>query len=144
MKKCFITATVSLFALICISSNASAAELKVDVSNIQEVSGSLYISVYQDELGFKTNSNFVKREKIVVDKNRIKINLGDLPAGEYAIKVFQDVNNNGKMDFHGMLPNEPYGSSGTGGNNKDVAPPDFSDARFTLDTAQTISVELLK
>lgn len=144
MKKTFPVAAASLIALASIAPIASAAELRVDINNIQDVTGSLYISVYQDELGFKTNSNFVKREKVVVDNNRVEINLGDLPAGEYAIKVYQDVNNNGKMDFHGMLPNEPYGSSGSNTNTKNVAPPNFSDAKFTLDKAQTISIELLK
>ncbi len=144
MKKLFSFAAASLITLTSFGPIASAAELRVDVNNIQTVTGSLYISVYQDELGFKTNSNFVKREKVIVDKNRLDINMGDLPAGEYAVRIYQDVNNNGQMDFHGMLPNEPYGSSGSSNNSKEVAPPSFSDAKFTLDKARTISIDLLK
>ncbi len=141
MKKYLPFITCTSFLVAVLSPTLSAAELIVEVNNIQQVQGSLYISLYNDEQGFNTNNNFVKREKITIDKNTLQVKLGDLPAGDYALKAYQDVNNNGKMDFNGMLPAEPYGSSS---KSKDLAPPGFTDAKFTLDKNQTIQIQLLK
>lgn len=117
-----------------------AAELIVTVDNIKQLEGSLFVSLYNNEQGFGANNNFVKREKVTVDKKSMKINLGNLPVGEYAVKAFHDVNDNGKMDFNGILPAEPYGTSST---SKDMAPPSYRDAKFTLDKDQKIQVSLL-
>ncbi|PUA26680.1 MAG: hypothetical protein B0W54_23360 [Cellvibrio sp. 79] len=141
MKKYLSFIASTSFLLAAFSPNLSAAELTVDVSNIQQVQGSLYISLYKDEQGFNANTNFVKREKVNVDKNTLQIKLGDLPAGDYALKTYQDVNDNGKLDFNGMLPSEPYGSSS---KSKELAPPGFTDAKFTLDSNRTIQIQLLK
>ncbi len=141
MKKYLPFITCTSFLVAFLSPTLSAAELIVKVNNIQQVQGSLYISLYNDEQGFNTNNNFVKREKITIDKNTLQVKLGDLPAGDYALKAYQDVNNNGKMDFNGMLPAEPYGFSS---KSKELAPPGFTDAKFTLDKNQTIQIQLLK
>lgn len=130
-------------SLVCalISPSLLAAELTVEVNNIQQIQGSLYISLYKDEQGFDANSNSVKREKISIDKASHQITLGDVPAGDYALRVYQDVNDNGKMDFNGMLPAEPFGSSS---KSTELAPPSFGDAKFTLDKNQKIQIQLLK
>lgn len=148
MKKYLQLITATAFALTVISPTLAAAELIVEVNNIQQVQGSLYVSLYNDEQGFNTNSNFVKREKVALDSQKIsadkttlQIKLGDLPAGDYALRAYQDVNDNGKLDFHGMLPVEPFGSSS---KSKELAPPGFTDAKFTLDKNQTIQIHLLK
>lgn len=141
MKKYLSFIASTSFLLAAFSPNLSAAELTVDVSNIQQAQGSLYISLYKDEQGFNANNNFVKREKVTIDKNILQVKLGDLPVGEYALKVYQDVNDNGKMDFNGMMPAEPYGSSS---KSKELAPPGFTDAKFTLDKSRTIEIQLLK
>jgi uncharacterized protein (DUF2141 family) len=130
-------------SLLCalISPSLSAAELTVEVNNIQQLQGSLYISLYKDAQGFDSNNNAVKREKISVDKATQQIKLGDVPTGDYALRVYQDVNDNGKMDFNGMLPAEPFGSSS---KSTEVAPPSFAEAKFTLDKNQKIQIQLLK
>lgn len=142
MKKVkHIIATVSLLTAF-ISPNLLAAELVVVVDNIKEVQGSLYVSLYNKEANFQTNENAVKREKVSVDKTTITLNLGDLPAGEYAVRAYQDVNDNGKIDFSSMgAPSEPFGTSS---KSKEIAPPKYSDAKFTLDKNLQVQVHLLK
>lgn len=139
-KHTHLIALSALFASLA-SNNLFAAELLVTVDNIKDIQGSLYVSVYKDDAAFNTNSNFVKREKVSVDKASIKIKLGDLPAGEYAVKAFHDVNDNGEMDFNGMLPAEPYGSSS---KKSEMGPPSFSDAKFALEKDQKVKVSLLR
>ncbi len=142
MKKVknIIAATTLLTAFI--SPSLLAAELVVVVDNIKEVQGSLYVSLYNKEASFDSNENAVKRQKVSVDKTTMSVNLGDLPAGEYAVKAYQDVNDNGKIDFSGMgAPSEPFGSSS---KSKELAPPSYKDAKFTLDKNQQVQVHLLK
>src|ERR1700761_8059301 len=61
------------------------------------------------------------------------VTLQNIPAGTYAIEVYQDLNSNGKMDstFLG-LPKEPYGFS------RDARPrlskPDFERVKFDVTT----------
>ena len=142
MKKVkHIIATASLLTTF-ISPSLLAAELVVVVDNIKEVQGSLYVSLYNKEASFDSNENAVKREKVSVDKTIITLNLGDLPAGEYAVKAYQDVNDNGKIDFTTMgPPSEPFGSSS---KSKELAPSSYKDAKFTLDKNLQVQVHLLK
>lgn len=140
MKKVkHIIAATSLLTTL-ISSSAFAAEVVVTVDNFKEIKGSLFVSIYNQEKGFDENENYLVRKKINVDKNTLTINLGDLPAGDYAIKCYQDVNDNGKIDTNGMgIPNEPYGSSG---KSSYFGPPSFSDAKFAVENNKTIQIHL--
>lgn len=136
-----ILAITSLLTLL-ICPKLLAAELIVVIDNIKEVKGNLYVSVYNNAANFEANQNALKRQKISVDKTSISINVGDLPAGEYGIKAYQDVNDNGKIDFGSSgMPSEPFGSSSKG---KELAPPSYAEAKFTLEKNQQVEVHLLK
>jgi uncharacterized protein (DUF2141 family) len=141
MKKVkHIIATASLLAAL-ISPNLLAAELVVVVDNIKDVQGSLYVSLYNKETSFDANENPIKRQKVSVIKTTMSIKLSELPTGEYAVKTYHDVNDNGRLDFNGPIPAEPFGSSS---KSKEMAPPVYKDAKFTLDKKQQVQVHLLK
>ncbi len=56
----------------------------------------------------------------------------ELPAGEWAVAITQDMNNNNKIDKNFLgIPTEPYAFS----NNirPTVAAPDFNECKFTVD-----------
>ncbi len=66
----------------------------------------------------------------------------DLPAGEYAISLFHDVDADGELDSGFMgIPKEPYGFS----NNAPVrfGPAKWDAAKFTVNgqTAQAITLK---
>ncbi|GAB2772180.1 hypothetical protein GCM10027175_07190 [Hymenobacter latericoloratus] len=55
----------------------------------------------------------------------------ELPAGEWAVAITQDTNNNDKLDKNFMgIPTEPFAFS----NNvrPRLTPPDFNDCKFTV------------
>jgi uncharacterized protein (DUF2141 family) len=65
----------------------------------------------------------------------------DLPPGEYALAVYQDMNSNGRINKNLLgIPTEPYGFS------NDIKPrlsaPSFEKTRFTLAADTTISITL--
>ena len=58
----------------------------------------------------------------------------DLPAGEYALVVYHDVNQNGKMDKNMMgIPTEDYAFSNNAMGN--MGPPNFDAAKFQVPEA---------
>lgn len=65
----------------------------------------------------------------------------NLPAGDYAVKAFHDVNGNGRMDTNPFgMPVEPYAFSNNARGN--MGPAGWDRAHFAVSgaTAQTISV----
>lgn len=113
--------------------------LKVEVSNIENKAGTkIWVSVFLEK-DFLEKS--VQTKSVVVDGSKIVAEF-DLPAGEYAVSTYHDVNNNGKLDryFFGK-PKEPYGFSN---NVKPLGPPSYKDCKFNLSNSpKSVSIKLL-
>ena len=66
----------------------------------------------------------------------------NLPAGDYAVKAFHDVNGNGRMDTNPFgMPVEPYAFSNNARGN--MGPAGWDRAHFAVSgaTAQTIAIK---
>ncbi len=67
----------------------------------------------------------------------------DVPEGDYALRMFRDINENGKLDTNALgIPSEPY----TFSNNARSAfgPPDFNSAKFSVAGSKTVISVILK
>jgi len=63
-----------------------------------------------------------------------------LPAGKYAVAVFQDLDNDNRLNrWLGLLPREPYGFSNNVGK---YGPASFNKAAFDLSEDKSISIQL--
>ena len=119
---------------------AAAADLTVNVSNISQARGTIQVAVYGSEADFRKTPLRGMREPATV--GTVKIVVSDLPAGDYAVMVFQDLDGNDKLDTNLLgMPKEPWGGSLQG---KSVfGAPGWSDAVFKLSQAgATIEVGL--
>lgn len=125
-----------LLAGLLFSATVSAAEnpnLRVIATNVQSDQGQIVVWVYDkkdDWLSdrFRTQA-FVKVAGHRTG-DRVTVELL-LPAGDYALSVFQDVNDNGKLERNFIgIPKEPAGLS----NNlrPKFGPPKYKDAVFTV------------
>ena len=76
---------------------SSPYQLEVNIENLERTKGTLYITLFNSEEDFK-NDNFYRLKKLQVTKNMEPIRFETLPTGNYALKVFHDVNNNGQLD----------------------------------------------
>ena len=66
----------------------------------------------------------------------------NLPAGDYAVKAFHDINGNGRMDTNPFgMPVEPYAFSNNARGN--MGPAGWDRAHFAVSgaTAQTIAIK---
>jgi len=125
----------SLFSL-----NAQAHELVLKVDKISKPKGVMMIALYNSADGYNSDINTFSGKRIAVTQNTLTVNFGDVPAGDYAIKLYHDGNENGVIDKNVIgLPTEGYGFSNNGGA---MGQPSFQDAKFTLSSNSTISIHL--
>ncbi|MDQ7018336.1 MAG: DUF2141 domain-containing protein [Robiginitomaculum sp.] len=142
-KTCLVLGiALSLAAQIASTQSAAAASLKVDVQNIAQPKGTLMVAIFNSQDGFSKNEA-VQGQRIAVKGNKMAIRFEDLPSGIYAIKMFQDVNDNGQLDMQdGAVPTEPFGFS----NDAPAihGPASWSDARFAVHDGQNRQTVHLK
>lgn len=112
---------------------ADAANLRVVATNVKSDQGKLFVWVY-DKKDDWLSDRYRTQKSVPVAGNRqgdkVTIELL-LPAGEYALSIFQDVNDDGKLERNFIgIPKEPAGLS----NNlrPKFGPPKYKDARFLV------------
>lgn len=105
----------------------------IQINELQEATGQLHIAVFEDEKGFlKTKKAIFLKIVEVSNTSARKLNIDDLDAGDYAIAIYHDVNNNGKLDTNILgIPKEPYAFSNNSG--KKWKKPSFDDAKIVID-----------
>ena len=109
-----------------------SAPLQLDMLNISEQRGVLRIAVFDNNNDWLAATRISKELKVNGEncsQGRCKWISEKLPLGEYAIAVYQDINNNGELDTNFIgLPKEPYGFS----NDQAVliSPPSWNKSKF--------------
>lgn len=108
---------------------AQAADLTLKLSNVVGSEGTVRIAVYANEADYRKKS--VRAIKQAASGPRMTIVVKDLPEGEYAVTLFQDLDGNEKLDTNLLgIPKEPWGASLQG--KSVIGAPGWNDARFKL------------
>lgn len=116
-----------------------AQNLTIEVREIEKMEGHLYVAIYNSQ------ETFLKKPltafRVDVKDKVVTIPCQGLPAGTYAISLFQDENGNGKMDTAAFgIPTEKFGFS----NDAEgvMGPPSYDKCRFTLSEDMTLVIHL--
>jgi len=139
----FLAFYFSIISANAAESSKGSALLIIEVTNIKAVTGTLYVAIYDSPESYNNDKMYIKQRVPVLDET-VSIKFKDIPCGEYGIKIFHDINSNGKLDrsFIG-IPKEPFGFS----KNPEIkrGPPDFSELKFAFckDKNQTITINLV-
>ncbi|MCF6292153.1 MAG: DUF2141 domain-containing protein [Robiginitomaculum sp.] len=106
------------------------ANITVTLSGITAINGNVQAGLYNTETSYKSGGS-VRGAKVEVTSNTVTITYSSLPDGEYAIKLFHDVDGDGKMgaNLFGM-PTEPFAFSNNAVGN--MGPAKWEDAKFTI------------
>ena len=73
----------------------------------------------------------VAGQRVAVDGSSVTVEFGALPAGDYAIRMYHDVDGDGELDMNLMgIPSEPFGFSNNARGR--FGPASWDDAVFTL------------
>lgn len=137
MKKILAGLIITLSTGISFAQNS----LNLEIAGVIKEGGKLYISLFNSEQSFKEKktcySFLANPSSETVD---IKLSL---PAGEYFFSIYQDSNNNGKLDTRIVgIPKELFGFSNYDGK---TLPGDFKRHKVIVnDQTKKISVNLYK
>ena len=111
------------------SAAASAADLKINLSQFQNEKGLVRVTVFSDNGAFyKDTAHAAAKLSLPVAQAKSFV-VPRLAPGTYAVAVIHDENSNGVLDT-GLfgIPTEGYGFS----NSNGIMPPSFDKAKFAL------------
>lgn len=117
------------------------SDLKLVITGVDDVKGSMYIAVFDNKESFPDFGKQLVEKVLPVDSKTLSYTFKDLPNSDYAVAIFHDKNNNGKLDKNAFgIPLEPYGFS-QNARARFSAPP-FNDAKIVLDGNQSIEITI--
>ena len=131
-----------LMIIACIKTSKaqeSAHTVKVIISNITSNDGYIRVGLYNTASNFLTKT--YKPTRIKAKTGSVEVYFINIPAGEYAISLYHDIDDNKRLNTLFKIPTEPYATSN---NAKGIfGPPKWVDAKFYVkdtDLVQNISL----
>jgi uncharacterized protein (DUF2141 family) len=144
-KGVFVKTLIIAFFLMSIP--AVAANLTLEVRNIEEAKGNLCYAIVNKNSADIFPENTEDDENAILDcieitdTEDIVLEFSDLPNMTYAISVFHDENGNKKLDANFMqIPKEPLGLSIV--KKMPWRKPNFDECSFDLEEDKTITISL--
>ena len=114
--------------------------LVIEVSGIRCCDGVMRLAVYHHETHWMSDTNMVRGRLGFILSDTQTFEVHGLPAGQYAVAVYQDLDSDNKLDrFLGLVPKEPYGFSNNVGK---YGPVSFAEAAFDLSEDKNIKIKL--
>jgi uncharacterized protein (DUF2141 family) len=110
-----------------------AFDINVEILNVKNNIGKIYIALYNSKDTFLVRSKMYKGLIREAESNTMTCTFQNIPKGTYAIALFHDENLNEKLDKNFFrIPTEGYGIS----NNAQpmFGPPRFDNAKFNVDS----------
>lgn len=104
------------------------AVIELEIHNIANEKGQMLIGLYDSEGSWLKNAANGMFGEIVDGMS--KVTFTNISDGTYAISVFHDADNDGKLDMFLGIPTEDTGSSNDAPAN--FGPPKWEDAKFVV------------
>jgi uncharacterized protein (DUF2141 family) len=139
----FVIVAAVAAALFGAASAADLATLTVQVDGVSNKGGNLRVGLF-DQASFPVRGSKPINGRVVpATVGTMIVTIEGIVPGEYGVKVLDDENANGVMDFKmGFLPSEPYGFSNDAKPN--MGPPAWNDVKITIKPgANRITIHLL-
>ena len=142
----FLLLLTFTFAACTAAQPTGTAQLWLDVQIPAKAHGALAYLVFNSPQGFPEDASKAIRRGFIPCQGgeTVHVDAGDLPPGHYAVSVYLDENQNGKLDINFIgIPKEPVGAS----NNPKphLGPPRFKDCTFGMGNAdRTLQIKLVE
>jgi len=132
--------TTAAAAALLLPLAASAADLRVTVSDGPAVPATLYVALFDTAEALAGNKALAS-QSLPLRNGSAQLVFAGLPAGRYVLKSFADENGNGKLDTNLVgLPTERYGFSNDAKGR--MGPPTFDEAAVPIDADSAIVFRL--
>jgi uncharacterized protein (DUF2141 family) len=135
-----------LFFLVLIAmvyTDQSSANLTLTVNKIKSDKGVVRVLLFDKAAGFPdVVENAVKNASLKIIGNKAVITFENIPTGTYAISVFHDSENTGKLRTNTFgIPRDGYGFSNNASGT--FGPPSFEKAAFKVNAGNnSVSIDL--
>ncbi|MFU8833158.1 MAG: DUF2141 domain-containing protein [Wenzhouxiangella sp.] len=114
--------------------------LQVEIRGLDCCEGALRVALFNAERHWLKDGHMIRGQVAPVLAAEQVIDFAGLPAGDYAVAVYQDLNTNMRLDrFLGLVPREPYGFSNHPGG---IGRPSFRDAAIHVTGQTEIVIEM--
>jgi uncharacterized protein (DUF2141 family) len=120
----------------------SSQTLKISITGLRNNSGSVILGFYNNDKAFAAETPlFTKVESKATTVNHVlTLNYKDIKPGTYGIVILDDENNNNKMDYGWILPEEGYGFSNY--THFGLTKPKVAKFSFTIAPNENKAVEI--
>jgi uncharacterized protein (DUF2141 family) len=135
-----------LFFLVLIAmvyTDQSSANLTLTVNKIKSDKGVVRVLLFDKAAGFPdVVENAVKNASLKIIGNKAVITFENIPTGTYAISVFHDSENTGKLRTNTFgIPRDGYGFSNNASGT--FGPPSFEKAAFKVNAGNnSVNIDL--
>ena len=121
--------TAMLLAATAGSAPENDASLTVTVDGLAP-QGAVMMALFADEPNWN-GGDAVEGRRVAVEGSTVTVEFAALPAGDYAIRFYHDVDGDGELDTNLMgIPSEPFGFSNNARGN--FGPASWADSVFTV------------
>lgn len=117
-------------------------QFSVEITGLVKGRGYVYLGLYNKKNGFLNENASIANGKVKVAGNTATYIFKDLPAGEYAVALYQDENNNRKCDRNMIgYPTEGFGFSKN--YRPKLSAPKFDEVKIAVDRSTKTSIALI-
>ena len=135
-----IVLTLFFTAVFAMNVFAGNCQIIIEITGVKINGGKIYANVYSNENEYKKEISFASFA--LESRNTVITHKLDLPEGEYVIAIFQDTNNNGKLDKNFFnIPKELVGMT----NYKGGIPGNFNKLKIPVNSNNLkIKIQLIE
>jgi len=109
---------------------ANASDLTVTVEGIAQHQGSIMLGLFDADT--YNGDGAVTGANLTVEGDSVTVTFEDLTPGEYAVRLYHDLNDDGEMNTNPFgMPTEPFAFSNNAKGR--FGPASWDDAKFTLE-----------
>jgi uncharacterized protein (DUF2141 family) len=122
--------------------SGETSSLDIEITGIQKISGSVRIALFLGNEAYDS-SDALKAVIVDVTGETISVSFAELEPGLYGVKLFHDVDGDGKMKTNALgMPTEPYAFSNNARGR--FGPAKWKDASFEIGPETTLQTIILK
>ncbi|MCR9278572.1 MAG: DUF2141 domain-containing protein [Pseudomonadaceae bacterium] len=133
--------TLLAFIGIALAQTVPAATLTMTFEGVESAEGQLMAQVSNSSEAFDGKARAVAQFVVPAAAGSVSISTNSLPAGDYAVRVMHDENDNGELDSNMIgIPREPWGTSNDAKGS--FGPPSWDDAKFSIDGDTSIIINM--
>jgi len=137
-KKVLLSLLLVLFGIWKISANEIS--FTVEIRGITVNGGVIYGAIYSNNTNYRNHvPEYTFQGNSINEVMQFNVNI---PPGEYVIEVYQDSNNNGRLDFGIFnIPREPVGITNFNGRG---IPGNFNRQKVSINNGTIIIIQMYK